>query len=122
MNKSPKFPRPLVISPGMLATWVSKNWKLSKADRVRLEMTAIHDDDAAVMQVIDRLWAEYRGTPQIPKAVHFPKPYTDKNGQILTADHFTGDWDFVANPPDINPKLAAKIKKRAEAGRKKKST
>jgi hypothetical protein len=104
MTKSPKFPRPLVISPGMLAAWVSRNWKLSRADRVRLEMTAIHDDDAAVMKIIDKLWSQYRGTPRIPKAVHFPKPYTDKNGTVLTPDKFDGDWDFVANPvPKFKP-------------------
>jgi hypothetical protein len=120
MPKSPAFPRPLVISPGMLAAWISKHWKLSRADRMKLELTAIHEPDA-VMEIIDRLWAEYRGTPRIPKAVHFPKPYTDKNGTILTADQFDGDWPFVDKPPNMNAKLGAKIKKLADAARAKKS-
>jgi hypothetical protein len=67
MTKPPRFPRPLIVSPGWLAGWISRNWKLSKADRIRLEMTAIHDDDGAIMIMIDRLWAEYRGTPKVPK-------------------------------------------------------
>jgi hypothetical protein len=120
MTKTPAFPRPLVISVGMLAAWISKNWKLSKADRMKLELTAIHEPDA-VMEIIDRLWAEYRGTPRIPHAVHFPKPYVDKNGTILTADQFDGDWPFVDKPPNINAKLFAELKKRGEAARAKKS-
>ena len=117
MPKSSHFPRPLVMSPGALAGWISRNWKLSKADRIRLEMTAIHEPNV-VMDVINSIWAAYRGTPRVP----LPPPYRDKTGKILGPELFNDDWEFVANPPGMNPKLAAEITKRAEAGRKKKST
>jgi hypothetical protein len=40
---------------------------------------------------------------------------------FLTAEDFDGDWQFVANPPNMNTKLFAKLTKQGEAARAKKS-